>query len=139
MKMFQIHRCQKALPSSCTAAQARRTRVFAIVHAQAPGAAGPVGERRKRVPVSPPVETEKSGFAAAQRLRCAVDPELLNFRRVKQADGPQNKKEAPTVSWCFFLEVPPRFELGVELLQSSALPLGYGTAWSRTAPKKWSE
>ena len=35
-----------------------------------------------------------------------------------------------------FLEVPPRFELGVELLQSSALPLGYGTrykivyAWS---------
>ena len=26
----------------------------------------------------------------------------------------------------FCLEVPPRFELGVELLQSSALPLGYG-------------
>ena len=25
------------------------------------------------------------------------------------------------------VEVPPRFELGVELLQSSALPLGYGT------------
>ena len=25
------------------------------------------------------------------------------------------------------MEVPPRFELGVELLQSSALPLGYGT------------
>ena len=25
------------------------------------------------------------------------------------------------------LEVPPRFELGVELLQSSALALGYGT------------
>ena len=24
------------------------------------------------------------------------------------------------------MEVPPRFELGVELLQSSALPLGYG-------------
>ena len=25
------------------------------------------------------------------------------------------------------MEVPPRLELGVELLQSSALPLGYGT------------
>ena len=25
-----------------------------------------------------------------------------------------------------FLEAPPRLELGVELLQSSALPLGYG-------------
>ena len=33
------------------------------------------------------------------------------------------------------LEVPPRFELGVELLQSSALPLGYGTGWSRTLQK----
>ena len=28
---------------------------------------------------------------------------------------------------CSDVEVPPRFELGVELLQSSALPLGYGT------------
>ena len=27
------------------------------------------------------------------------------------------------------LEVPPRFELGVELLQSSALPLGYVAVW----------
>ena len=25
-----------------------------------------------------------------------------------------------------FLEAPPRFELGMKLLQSSALPLGYG-------------
>ena len=33
------------------------------------------------------------------------------------------------------MEVPPRFELGVELLQSSALPLGYGTKpWSLCAP-----
>ncbi len=31
------------------------------------------------------------------------------------------------------MEVPPRLELGVELLQSSALPLGYGTIlWSWT-------
>ena len=27
---------------------------------------------------------------------------------------------------CFFLEAPPRFELGVKVLQTSALPLGYG-------------
>ena len=26
----------------------------------------------------------------------------------------------------FFLEAPPRFELGVKVLQTSALPLGYG-------------
>ena len=30
------------------------------------------------------------------------------------------------------LEVPPRFELGVEVLQTSALPLGYGTEVERT-------
>ena len=31
------------------------------------------------------------------------------------------------------MEATPRFELGVELLQSSALPLGYGTIlWSWT-------
>ena len=33
------------------------------------------------------------------------------------------------------MEATPRFELGVELLQSSALPLGYGTEWSKAAPK----
>ena len=33
------------------------------------------------------------------------------------------------------MEATPRFELGVELLQSSALPLGYGTGWSRTLQK----
>ena len=37
------------------------------------------------------------------------------------------------------MEVPPRFELGIEVLQTFALPLGYGTIWSGTAPKNWSE
>jgi hypothetical protein len=30
----------------------------------------------------------------------------------------------------FSLEAPPRFELGVKVLQTSALPLGYGAIWS---------
>ena len=30
----------------------------------------------------------------------------------------------------FFVEAPPRFELGVKVLQTSALPLGYGAMWS---------
>ena len=34
------------------------------------------------------------------------------------------------------MEVPPRFELGVELLQSSALPLGYGTMRSKQLLQK---
>ena len=37
-----------------------------------------------------------------------------------------NKKKDTLYSVSFFLEATPRFELGVELLQSSALPLGYG-------------
>ena len=32
---------------------------------------------------------------------------------------------------CALLEAPPRFGLGVELLQSSALPLGYGAVQPR--------
>ena len=34
------------------------------------------------------------------------------------------------------MEVPPRFELGSGALQSSALPLGYGTIWSNTVLQK---
>lgn len=30
----------------------------------------------------------------------------------------------------YCLEVPPRIELGIKELQSTALPLGYGTVWS---------
>ena len=36
------------------------------------------------------------------------------------------KKIALAFARAFVLEAPPRFELGMKLLQSSALPLGYG-------------
>ena len=40
------------------------------------------------------------------------------------------KSQAPFWSLAFSLEAPPRFELGVKVLQTSALPLGYGaTIW----------
>ena len=38
-----------------------------------------------------------------------------------------DKKLSNPIGLLNFLEVPPRFELGVEELQSAALPLGYGT------------
>ena len=31
----------------------------------------------------------------------------------------------------FFLEAPPRFELGIKVLQTSALPLGYGAIYEK--------
>ena len=51
--------------------------------------------------------------------RGILSPLRLPFRHIgKRKEG----------SWVrtFCLEAPPRFELGVKLLQSSALPLGYG-------------
>ena len=36
------------------------------------------------------------------------------------------KAQNRLIQSCALLEAPPRFGLGVELLQSSALPLGYG-------------
>ena len=41
----------------------------------------------------------------------------------------RNQKEAPALQVLLLLEATPRFELGVELLQSSALPLGYVAIW----------
>ncbi len=38
----------------------------------------------------------------------------------------KNKKKKPCLSTRLLLEAPPRFELGVKVLQTSALPLGYG-------------
>ena len=39
-----------------------------------------------------------------------------------------------------FLEAPPRFELGVRILQTLALPLGYGAVYRRELLYKiWSE
>ena len=34
-------------------------------------------------------------------------------------------KKAPAVAGAFFMEAPPRFELGIKVLQTYALPLGY--------------
>ena len=35
-------------------------------------------------------------------------------------------KKIPSPKTWNFLEAPPRFELGIKVLQTSALPLGYG-------------
>ncbi len=39
------------------------------------------------------------------------------------------KKAHLQMQMCFFLEVPPRIELGIEVLQTFALPLGHGTEY----------
>ena len=47
----------------------------------------------------------------------------------KHFDCSRNQKENRLSFDSRFLEATPRFELGVELLQSSALPLGYVAIW----------
>ena len=42
---------------------------------------------------------------------------------------PKRKKNGIPNGIPFSLEVPPRFELGIEVLQTFALPLGYGTEY----------
>ena len=78
------------------------------------------------------------GPHTAGRRFCAVPPfcaaganpwRKANSLRPSIELSPGIQKEAPAVGWCFFLEATPRFELGVELLQSSALPLGYVALW----------
>ena len=39
----------------------------------------------------------------------------------------------------FLLKAAPRFELGMEVLQTSALPLGYAATQSITVPNIWSQ
>ena len=43
----------------------------------------------------------------------------------------KNTKKKKPLTRLFFLEAPPRFGLGIKVLQTSALPLGYGAVCSR--------
>ena len=53
-------------------------------------------------------------------------PFLMRFWMEKK--GREQKKRPSDDD--LFVEVPPRIELGIKELQSTALPLGYGTVWS---------
>ena len=50
----------------------------------------------------------------------------LAERSSNRVKPPKKRKRHPD-GIPFSLEVPPRFELGIEVLQTFALPLGYGT------------
>jgi hypothetical protein len=51
---------------------------------------------------------------------------LINVAGMKLS--PWEKTPKPRAEQGFYFKVAPRFELGVEVLQTSALPLGYATA-----------
>ena len=63
-------------------------------------------------------------------------PRALKSRRAETAFGGRSPKQKDILSdVLLFWRCHPDLNWGVELLQSSALPLGYGTEWSKAAPK----
>ena len=52
------------------------------------------------------------------------------------------EKSTSATQMCFFLEAPPGIGPGIKVLQTSALPLGYGAVWSglrgsNPPPRPW--
>ena len=88
-----------------------------------------------------PDKTGAPHSGAALLRRTSVLPQAKPWRRgnslapsISNSPGIQKKKHLQ--SRCFFFwRCHPDLNWGVELLQSSALPLGYGTEWSNAAPK----
>ena len=61
---------------------------------------------------------------------------VVIFMKVEPPFGRRNPKPKDILSdVLLFWRCHPDLNWGVELLQSSALPLGYGTEWSKAAPK----
>ena len=82
-----------------------------------------------------PDKTGAPHSGAALLRRTSVLPQAKPWRRgnslapsISNSPGIP-KKEALALQVLLFLEATPRLELGVELLQSSALPLGYVALW----------
>ena len=84
----------------------------------------------------PTVLLDRGAFAAFERFAKGKTSAQGEFTSPEQFKGPQvSKKEAPALQVLLFWRCHPDLNWGVELLQSSALPLGYGTEWSKAAPK----
>ena len=109
------------------------------------------GSRRSDSPTNcrggslcPPINLQfialRQQFISLRQQFIPCGQQLIALRAIEKivyffagADGatPQQKKGLPKKA-VFFVEAPPRFELGIRVLQTRALPLGYG------AIKKWS-
>ena len=70
-----------------------------------------------------PLNSEKQ----YEELECKSEQQFLEFVSCTKSI----KKKRVTLWLRVFMEAPPRFELGVKELQSSALPLGYSALLER--------
>ena len=104
----------------------------------------------RETPASPPFATLRRGrhhpsFAQSAKMSapCAWQASLPIFGRGKRtgfhfAYGSRSrvrfvrstsKKKTQPIGWGFFLEAPPGIGPGIKVLQTSALPLGYGALY----------
>ena len=75
--------------------------------------------------------------ACAATLRCEPASRVCDFialHFVKRIPSPRIRKNSISCEMLFFLEASPRLELGVRILQTLALPLGYDAVSYRVMP-----
>ena len=113
---FMHRRCasfpkQKALHLQCNGADSRNTSTFCSQSAA-------LLQKAVTFRVSLRENLPQAAFRSLARNRTPLAHQRVAPRKTKKALQMQ----------CFsvFLEAPPRIELGVKVLQTSALPLGYG-------------
>ena len=69
-----------------------------------------------------PIELQQSGYIGnISYSGCSVSIQGNLFQQKTQ-----ERKQKRQPYDCLFMEAPPRLELGIKVLQTSALPLGYG-------------
>ena len=79
--------------------------------------------------------TRKKVVATVRRRECIYKrtgtPSVSSYEKGGMAKKVTNflRKKIGTSVTCSDMEAPPRFELGVKVLQTSALPLGYGATY----------
>ena len=69
-----------------------------------------------------PIELQHSGYIGSVTYKNQNVNIQENLFQQKTQEGKQKRQSYD----CLFMEAPPRLELGIKVLQTSALPLGYG-------------
>ena len=69
-----------------------------------------------------PIELQQSGYIVSVTYKNQNVNIQENLFQRKIQKGKQKRQSYD----CLFMEAPPRLELGIKVLQTSALPLGYG-------------
>ena len=113
----RVARCQSELASD---SKKDRTPLGVLSFLEAPPREFPLGTKFAE-------EFPRKRGTSFRRI-CELDP-VRRVARCQSELASDSKKDRTPLGVLSFLEAPPRFGLGVEVLQTFALPLGYGTVF----------